>query len=198
MLGKPIHESDINKNTSIRDNLIRLVLQPLTEDYCRKNGLGRVDELNARIKDERSRRMASMFVFQWELQRHLYEKHGGRVEVSAFGNVAFDGMRKWLDEREQAGDFEIIDRQLKTGVKELYNHIPHGTMFAKPDQLETAFDPAHVDRFIETYAKIPAGAHRDPAQKLVGTLFDQPIYLHERYLANKAELPGLLYNLFVP
>jgi hypothetical protein len=83
VLGKPIHEGDINKNTSTRDNLMRLVLQPMTEDYCLKNGLGRVDELNARIKDERTRRMAGMFVSQWELQRHLYEKHGGRVEVSA-------------------------------------------------------------------------------------------------------------------
>jgi hypothetical protein len=153
---------------------------------------------NAKIKDEGQRKSAGMFVFQWELQRHLYEKHGGRVALSAFGSVAFDGMRKWLDEREQAGDFEITDPQLKTALNQLYNQAPPGTMFAKPDQLETAFDPANVDRFIETFAKIPAGAYRDPAQKLVGTLFDQPIYLHERYLANKAELPDLLYNLFVP
>ena len=91
----------------------------MTEDYCRNNGFGRVEDLNARIKDERSRRMVSMFVFWWELQRHLYEKHGGRVEVSAFGNVAFDGVRKWLDERERAGDVEITGRQLKTELKEV-------------------------------------------------------------------------------
>ena len=53
---------------------------------------------------------------------------------------------------------------------------------------DDAARPIRVDQFIETYAKIPAGAHRDPAQKLVGTLFDQPMYLHERYLANKVEL----------
>jgi hypothetical protein len=71
-------------------------------------------------------------------------------------------------------------------------------MFAKSDQLETAFDPSNVERFIDTYAKIPAGAHRDPARKLVGVVFDQPIYLHERYMSNKTELPGLLYSLVVP
>ena len=159
VLGKPIHESDFNKNTSTRDNLIRLVLQPLTEDYCQKNGLGKINEINERIKDEKSRRIASMDVFQWELQRHLYEKHGGRVLVLAFGGgyLAFDGMRKWLDEREQAGDFEITDSQLKTILKEFYNHAPPNTGFAMPDQLETAFDPANVDWLIEAYAKNPAG-----------------------------------------
>jgi hypothetical protein len=198
VLGKPIYEGDLNKNTSTQDNLKRLILGPLTEDYCRKHGLGRTDELNAKVKDEKSRKMVSMFVLQWELQQHLYEKHGGRVEVSAFGNVAFDGMRKWLDEREQAGDFEITDPQLKTVLSELYNQVPPGTMFAKPEQLKTAFDPASTDRLIEIYAKIPAGAHRDPAYKLVGVVFGRPIYLHDRHLNNKVELPALLYTLVVP
>jgi serine/threonine protein kinase len=197
VLGKPFYESDLNKNTSTDDNLKRLVLQPLTEEYCQKNGLGRTDELNAKIKDEGQRKAAGMFVFQWELQRHLYEKHGGRVELSAFGSVAFDGMRKWLDEREQAGALEITDLKLKTALKELYNQVPPGTMFAKPDQLETAFDPANVDRFIETFAKIPAGASRDPNRKLIGVVLGNPIYLHQRYLENTHELPGLLKSLLL-
>ena len=149
VLGKPLHESDLNKNTSTEDNLKRLLLAPLTENYCGKHGLDRAEELNAKIKDEKNRRVVRMFVTWWELNRHLYEKHGGRVQVTPFGSVAFDGMRKWLDEREQAGEFQITDPQLKTILSELYNQVPPGTMFAKPDQLKTAFDPALTDRFIE-------------------------------------------------
>jgi hypothetical protein len=198
VLGKPIYEGDLNKNTSTKDNLLRLILQPLTEDYCRKNGLGRTEELNAKIKDEGHRKIVSMFVFGWELNQHLYEKHGGRVELTAFGNVAFDGMRKWLDEREQARDFELTDPEMKTALKEIYNNVPPGTMFAKPNQTEPLFASANVDRFIEEAGKYPAGAYSNPSKKLVGTVLSQPMHIHERYFANKAELPGLLYHIFIP
>ncbi|MEQ1824501.1 MAG: hypothetical protein ABL921_01075 [Pirellula sp.] len=153
ILGKPILDSDLNKNTSTDDNLKRLLHQPLMEDYCRKHGLDRADELSAKIQDERNRRMARFFVLPAELNRHLFEKHGGRVLLSPFGAVAFDGMKKWLEEREQAGDFEITDPELKSKFRELWMQEPEGARFASPDQIKDAFDPAKTDRFIDNFLK---------------------------------------------
>ncbi len=76
VLGKPIHESDLNKNTSTGDNLRRLLLQPLIENYCQKQNLDRAEELQTKIKDQKRRAMARLFVLPAELNRHLFEKHG--------------------------------------------------------------------------------------------------------------------------
>ena len=153
VLGKPIHESDLNKNVSTGDNLKRLLLQPLMENYCRKHKLDRAEELQTKIKDEKRRAMARLFVLPTELHRHLFEKHGGRVILSPFGPVAFDGLKKWLEEREQAGDFEITDPELKAKYRELWIQEPAGARFAPPDQIKAAFDPALTDRFIDNLAK---------------------------------------------
>ena len=114
VLGKPIHESDLNKNTSTEDNLKRLLLVPLTENYCRKHSLDRAEELNAKIKDENSRRLCVCLLLGGNSTDTSTRNMAVASRLSAFGSVAFDGMRKWLDEREQAGDFEITDPQLKT------------------------------------------------------------------------------------
>ena len=52
VLGKPIHEGDLNKNVSTEDNLKRLLLLPLTEHYCRQHKLDRDEELQTKIRDD--------------------------------------------------------------------------------------------------------------------------------------------------
>ena len=153
VLGKPIHEGDLNKNVSTEDNLKRLLLLPLTEHYCRQHKLDRDEELQTKIRDEKRRAMARLFVLPAELNRHLYEKHGGRVIMSPFGAVAFDGMKMWLEEREKAGDFEITDPELKATFHKHWIQEPAGAQFASPDQIKAAFDPALTDRFIDNLAK---------------------------------------------
>ncbi|MEZ6126902.1 MAG: protein kinase [Planctomycetaceae bacterium] len=197
VFGKPIYESDLNQNVSTNDNLIRLVLQPLMEDYCRKHGLDRADELKAKVKNDKIRLAASRFVLSAELNRHLFEKHGGRVVLSPFGPTAFDGMKKWLDEREQAGDLKIIDPEFKAKYRELWFNEPAGVRFASLDQIKAAFDPAHTERFVENFAKIPAGAYGDPNRKLIGVVLGNPLYLHQRYFENPLELPELLKSLLL-
>lgn len=150
VLGKPIHESDL-KNTSTADNLKRLLLLPLTEDYCRKHKLDRADELKAKVTDERRRAMVQLFLLPAQLHRHLYEKHGGRVILSAFGPTPVDALKKWLEEREQAKDFELTDPDLKGAYRELWMQIPADARFASPDQIKSAFDPALSDHFIGTF-----------------------------------------------
>ncbi|TXT33299.1 MAG: hypothetical protein FD138_1915 [Planctomycetota bacterium] len=164
VLGKPIRDFHLNQNTSTDDNLKRLLFRPLMESYCQKQGLDRADELNAKIKDERNRRIASFFVLPAELNRHLFEKHGGRVILSPFGAVPFDGLKKWLEEREQAGDFEITDPELKAAYRELWMQELAGAQFASPDQIKEAFDPALTDRFIETFVKREGMVDRGPEQ----------------------------------
>lgn len=153
VLGKPIHESDLNKNTSTADNLKRLLLQPLTENYCRQHKLDRAEELKGKVTDERHRAMVRLFVLPAQLHRHLFEKHGGRVILSAFGPIPVDALKKWFEEREQAKDFELTDLDLKATYRELWMQAPANARFASPDQIKSAFDPALTDHFIETLLK---------------------------------------------
>lgn len=160
VLGKPIHESDINKNTSTADNLKRLLLQPLTAHYCRTNKLDRAEELKTKVTDERRRMMVQLFVLPAQLHRHLYEKHGGRVTLTAFGPVPVDALKKWFEEREQAKDFELTDPDLKATYDKLWMQIPADGRFASPEQIKSAFDPALTDHFIETLLKNVATEHK--------------------------------------
>ncbi len=196
VLGKPIYEGDMKPHLSDSDNLDRLLLTHLMEQYCRNQGIDRAKELEERIKDSQSRLGAQMFVTRWELQRHLYKKYGGRVVLDAFGPSAVDGYRKWIEERKQAGDYVITDRELQTKFDAMMKG-GEGERYASPDQIKEAFDPANTERFIENFAKIPAGAYRDPNNKLIGVVLGKPLYLHQRYRKNKLELPGLLKSLFL-
>ena len=61
-----------------------------------------------------NRRMASVLVQNWKVQRSLYRRYGGRVLVSGFGyDVAVDATRRFLQEEEKRGSFEIYDPELR-------------------------------------------------------------------------------------
>ena len=158
VLGEPIYEGDMQPHLDDKDNLIRLFTNPLMGHYCMQQGIDRDRELEERIQDPDIRVGAQMFVSRWELHRHLYEKYGGRVVLDAFGPFPVDGYRKWLEERQQVGDFAITDPELQAKFDALMN-VPEDTRYASPDQIKKVFDPAHTERIIESYAKFPAGAY---------------------------------------
>lgn len=158
VLGKPVYEGDINKNLGDKDNLAHLLFEPLMEQYCQQQGIDRDAELKAKIKDEPTRAVARMLVMRAELNRHLYEKYGGRVQLTAFGPVAVDAQRKWLDDRKEASDFSINDARFQEMFDKLWVKEPLNAIFASPDQIKEAFDPAITQRFIDNYSRIPAGA----------------------------------------
>ncbi len=56
---------------------------------------------------------------------------------------------------------------------------------------------ALVQKYVESGLAHQSNAGKATGRQL-GTVLGKPIHLHERYFANQAELPGLLYNLFVP
>jgi hypothetical protein len=62
---------------------------------------------------EGNRKMTSIIVQDWKVQRSLYQRHGGRVLVSSFGVVAIDAMQRFLREEEKRGSFEIFDPGLR-------------------------------------------------------------------------------------
>ena len=196
VLGEPIYEGDMQPHLSDKDNFHRLLITPLMEHYCKQQGIDRAKELDERIKDPQSRYGAELFVNRWELQRHLYKKYGGRVVLDAFGSIAVDGYRKWIEERKQFGDFTITDPELQTKFDAMMK-VGEGERYASPDQIKDAFDPAITERFIEQLAKVPAGAYSDPDLKLIGVVLGNPVYLRQRYLKNTLELPELLKSMIL-
>ncbi len=63
---------------------------------------------------EGDRRMASVLVQNWKVQRSLYRRYGGRVLISSLGfHVAIDAMKQFFQEEEKRGSFEIPDPDLR-------------------------------------------------------------------------------------
>jgi hypothetical protein len=94
----------------------------------------------AKFKKETTRQIAEPFIQNWKINRHLYKKYGGRILFQQAGIEPIDAMRKWLEEREKAGDFAIYDAELKEGFWEYYRkdhgafimENPTGHEFDKP------------------------------------------------------------------
>ena len=198
VLGKPVNSADLNENVELNEDLIRLFVRPVEEKYLKEQELDPESDLEKRIPNDAARTGALMFVRQRVLHKHLFEKRGGRVLLTAFGPIAYDAHRKWLEEREQAGDFqlsvaehrELLFAPLKDGLQ--------WRLTEDPDTIERAFDPATTEAFIQRMAAIPADAKRDPRLKLVGVVLDRPIYLDAQNLRDVNSLPEILYRLIIP
>ena len=70
----------------------------------------------------------AMFVlWNWKLQRHLYDEYGGgRILWQQAGLEAFDANHKWLESLEKAGKFKITDPKLRTAFYEYWTTQKHG------------------------------------------------------------------------
>ncbi|MGB7345885.1 MAG: hypothetical protein WBD20_16835 [Pirellulaceae bacterium] len=202
VLGKPIYEGDINKHLTAKDNVIRLIIDPLTQHYCQEHGIDRDEELKARIPDEGLRAGAKTFVLRSELQRHLYETHGGRVILSAFGPVAFDGTKKWIEEHQKAGDLQIADPKLRQDLRQYLDVDIETTRFASPSQIRAAFDPANTERFIDNMAKatergaVP-GKPASPVMVTIGEVAGQSVQVDQQQLLNEENVSTVLRDAFV-
>jgi hypothetical protein len=56
------------------------------------------------------RDMARSIIRQWKLNRALYKQYGGRIIFQQFGPEPLDAYRRFLEERENAGDFRIEEQ----------------------------------------------------------------------------------------
>ena len=87
-------------------------------------------------KAERDREMAAPMIEWWKFNRALFKERGGSILFQQAGLEAFSATKAWLEEREQAGDFAILDPALKEGFWSYYTR-DHGTfVIAEPEGTE--------------------------------------------------------------
>jgi hypothetical protein len=66
-------------------------------------------------EDRRARRtVAEAFVRQWKIDRALYREYGGRIGFQQGGPEPLDAYRRFLEEQQAQGAFEIRDKDLET------------------------------------------------------------------------------------
>jgi len=58
--------------------------------------------------------VADAFIRQWKINRALYQEYGGRIIFQQGGPEPLDAYRRFLEERQARGDFEILDADLET------------------------------------------------------------------------------------
>lgn len=156
VLGKPVFARDLNQHVELREDLVRLFVLPVKANYLKKQKLDPEASLKKRIPDPANRAGVLMFVRQRVLHRHLYEKFGGRVVLTAFGPIAFDAHRKWLSEREQAGDFHLNDSAHRKLLFAPLKDSMRWRLTEDPKTIKSAFDPAATEKFIQAMASMPA------------------------------------------
>lgn len=125
--------------------------------------LAQVDELLAALgepetptAEERAAReeIAGAFVRQWKIHRALHRQYGGRIVYQQGGPEPLDAIRIFLEERQAAGDFTIVDRELETAFWRYY----------RDDSIHSFFPPGSREEQ-EAFASPPwlgSGAHSSP------------------------------------
>jgi hypothetical protein len=76
----------------------------------RAEGLTADDELSpeeAAQAEKMRRDMGCSMIRQWKLNRALYRQYGGRIIFQQLGPEPLDAYRRYLEERQAAGDFVI-------------------------------------------------------------------------------------------
>ena len=129
LLGEPIQAQDA-------EELRYLVLKALTDRYADAKGITVTQaEKEAYVKhvrealakdpavaatlgeesdEDKAARLeiADASIRQWKINRALHEQYGGRVGYQQGGPEPLDAYRKFLEERQAAGDFKITDGKL--------------------------------------------------------------------------------------
>jgi hypothetical protein len=129
VLGTVIHTRDA-------EELRYVVLKALTDRYAAAKGIeatqGEREAYAAHVRAELSKdpalagmlenesaedqaarlEIAAAFILQWKINRALYQQYGGRIGFQQGGPEPLDAYRKFLEERQAAGDFSIADPPL--------------------------------------------------------------------------------------
>jgi hypothetical protein len=82
----------------------------------RAEGLTAEDELTpdetAQVNQMR-RDMGRAMIQQWKLNQALHAQYGGRIIFQQLGPEPLDAYRQFLEERQAAGDFKILDKSIE-------------------------------------------------------------------------------------
>lgn len=156
VLGRPIfrdHPSsagdlDPDLRRDIRIDLLHMrITDPLYTEYARQQGLYPTDsavdrylayraaqsaKLGSSDREERpdtdlERRSAINWIVKHEVERHLYRLFGGRLASTSLGEPV-DAVKRFLLEREQAGDLVFFDTALRTEYFTRFDVPPRDTL----------------------------------------------------------------------
>jgi len=78
-------------------------------------GLDAQDDLTPDEKAEVAamrRDMGNALIRNWKINKSLYEQYGGRIAYQQMGPEPIDAYRAFLEERQKAGDFSILNPEL--------------------------------------------------------------------------------------
>jgi hypothetical protein len=78
---------------------------------------------------------AEAFIKQWKINRALYQQYGGRIGFQQGGPEPLDAYRKFLEERQAAGDFSIENEALVAGFWRYY----------RDDSIHSFYEPGSAD-----------------------------------------------------
>jgi hypothetical protein len=152
VLGTVIHTQDA-------EELRYVVLKELTDRYAAAQGItvtqaekeayaAQVREalskdpavaaqLGEETAEDRAARLeiAEAFILQWKINRALYQQYGGRIGFQQGGPEPLDAYRKFLEERQAAGDFSIENDALAAEFWRYY----------RDDSIHSFFEPGSAD-----------------------------------------------------
>jgi hypothetical protein len=152
VLGKVIHTQDA-------EELRYFVLKELTDRNAASKGLevtqaereayvAHVREalskdsavastLDEETAEDRAARLeiAGAFILQWKINRALHQQYGGRIIFQQGGPEPLDAYRKFLEERQAAGDFSIEDPALAAEFWRYY----------RDDSIHSFFEPGSAE-----------------------------------------------------
>jgi len=137
VLGTVIHTQDA-------EELQYVVLKELTDRYAASQGITVTQaekeayvahlrealskdpavaaELGEESAEDKAARLeiAEAFIKQWKISRALHQQYGGRIIFQQGGPEPLDAYRRFLEERQAAGDFSIEDPALEAGFWRYY------------------------------------------------------------------------------
>lgn len=109
-----------------RKKIAELLGKPDTSAEQRRELRSEREGIDARLEPP-GQEFARWMVTNWKLQHHIYRTYGGgRVLWQKAGLEAFDAMREWLEQREKAGDFTILDPALRERLYAYWTSVDHG------------------------------------------------------------------------
>jgi heat shock protein HslJ len=82
------------------------------------------------------REMARSIIRQWKLNRALYKQYGGRIIFQQFGPEPLDAYRRFLVERQKAGDFSIEEQSFEAEFWRYFTDDSIHTFFEKGSEEE--------------------------------------------------------------
>ena len=152
VLGTVIHTQDA-------EELRYVVLKALTDRYAASKGIEATqaerEAYAAHVREELSKdpavagmletesaedqaarlEIAGAFILQWKINRALHQQYGGRIGFQQGGPEPLDAYRKFLEDRQAAGDFSIDDPALETAFWRYY----------RDDSIHSFFEPGSAD-----------------------------------------------------